>query len=664
MKFKIFAITVCTIAFTALSSQRNSGLKDFGVAYYPEAWPEERWETDLKMMHDLGINLIRIGEFNWSEFEPTEGVFNFAPYLRLLDLCEKYGVKVMMCTPTAATPKWMQADYPETEKTRIDGTKPGCGIRQSTCFTNKRFRFFARRIVEKMAEAFKDHPAVTTWQIDNELSIYGATKECHCNGCQQAYREDLKRRYGTLENLNREFNGCFWSARFTKWEDVRLPIDFRRTGWWRDYVRFLGDQVLSYALEHADILRKANPKWRLTTNNPCCSDIVRTDVLFRNLGYASADTYCFSERADALRRTCWTWTMFRGLTGSQKPFMIGETGAFCFNADIDYSFELVKPWFWLMVGHGAESVMYFRWRMSVAGEETHGAILPWDGRKTFVYDMIKKQMEEYKSLPDSIAALPFDKADVAIVHDAASYGAVLAEVATFKCPDVMRETECAILTALDRRGVKTDIVQLSSDMNLEEYRVVFLPLCFSASEDVQLKLRKYVEKGGALVAVNRLNFASPLGGYYYPKTCPVGMTDFFGVEISERRSLSRGNVELAGLTTAQEILPLPSGCYKGKPFLTRRGAGKGAAYYCTRTLTDDLARDVVVEVLKKEGVPMCEELPLSVVRMTRGPYVIIVNYSNELQEIAIESGKLLLGEPKINNQRMTINPLDVVIFHK
>jgi hypothetical protein len=61
---------------------------------------------------------------------------------------------------------------------------------------------------------------------------------------------------------------------------------------------------------------------------------------------------------------------------------------------------------------------------------------------------------------------------------------------------------------------------------------------------------------------------------------------------------------------------------------------------------------------------MREELPLSVVRMTRGPYVIIVNYSNELQEIAIESGKLLLGEPKINNQRMTINPLDVVVFRK
>ncbi len=90
----------------------NPGLVDFGVAYYPEAWPESRWETDLSMMNELGIDLIRVGEFNWGNFEPKEGVFDFAPYLRLLDRCSAHGIKVMMCTPTAATPKWIKRDYP------------------------------------------------------------------------------------------------------------------------------------------------------------------------------------------------------------------------------------------------------------------------------------------------------------------------------------------------------------------------------------------------------------------------------------------------------------------------------------------------------------------------------------------------------------------------
>ena len=652
------------LVLASLARADNGGLRDFGVAYYPEAWPEERWETDLQMMRDLGVNLIRIGEFNWSGFEPTEGVFDFKPYLRLLDLCTKYGISVMMCTPTAATPKWMQADYPETEKTRADGTQPACGIRQSSCATNERFRFFSRRIVEKMAEAFKDHPAVTTWQLDNELNIYGATGECCCKSCEKAYREDLKRRYGTLENLNKEFNGAFWSGRFTKWEDVRVPIDRNRTGWKTDYVRFLGEQFLAYTLEQAAILRKANPSWRITSNNPSCSNIVRHDTLFRDLGYAAADTYCASSKPDATLIPAWTWTSFRGLTGVQRPFMIGETGPFCFDTDCDNSFDLVKPWFWLMIGHGAESVMYFRWRMSVAGEETHGAILPWDGKKTFVYDMIKKQMDEYRSLPESIARLPLDKSDVAIVHDAASHISTLSLAVSFKKPDQTMFTEAYLLSALERRGVKTDIVQLADDLDLSQYRVVFLPLCLSVSQSFQAKIRRYVADGGVVVAVNRLNFLSPMGGYYYPETCPVGMTDLFGIEISERRTISYGNVELAEPTTAETFLKHEGGCFMKKPLLTRQANGRGVAWYCTRTLDEETAGKVVKTVLGREGVAMRELLPVGVSRMTRGKYVIYVNYTPEPAEVANEEGDLLLGAPEVADRRMTIKPNDVVVYKR
>ena len=217
-------------------------------------------------MKGLGINLIRIGEFNWSKFEPTEGVFDFRPYLRLLDLCEKYEIKVMMCTPTAATPKWMQRDYPETEKTRADGTNPGPGIRQSSCASSEKFRFFSRRITEKMAEAFRNHPAVTTWQLDNELSVFGATGLCECERCRQGFIGYLKTRFGTLEELNQAFNGPFWSSVFTKWDDIRLPLSGMRGGWRTEYIRYQGECFRTYLLEQAAILRKANPRWRLTTN--------------------------------------------------------------------------------------------------------------------------------------------------------------------------------------------------------------------------------------------------------------------------------------------------------------------------------------------------------------------------------------------------------------
>ena len=31
----------------------------FGVDYYPEHWPRERWETDAQLMKEMGIQVVR-----------------------------------------------------------------------------------------------------------------------------------------------------------------------------------------------------------------------------------------------------------------------------------------------------------------------------------------------------------------------------------------------------------------------------------------------------------------------------------------------------------------------------------------------------------------------------------------------------------------------------
>ena len=92
----------------------------FGCAYDPEAWPCENWERDRADMKELGLSIIRVGEFNWSGFEPEEGRFDFSDYREFLSLCERYGIDVMMCTPTATIPPWMHRRYPECEKSRRD----------------------------------------------------------------------------------------------------------------------------------------------------------------------------------------------------------------------------------------------------------------------------------------------------------------------------------------------------------------------------------------------------------------------------------------------------------------------------------------------------------------------------------------------------------------
>ena len=55
----------------------------FGVDYHPEHWvypydgtpeaPESRWERDVELMVQAGVNVVRMGEFAWGCYEPEEG---------------------------------------------------------------------------------------------------------------------------------------------------------------------------------------------------------------------------------------------------------------------------------------------------------------------------------------------------------------------------------------------------------------------------------------------------------------------------------------------------------------------------------------------------------------------------------------------------------------
>lgn len=44
-----------------------------GAAWYPEQWPESRWDADLSLMEAAHIHVVRVGEFAWSSLEPREG---------------------------------------------------------------------------------------------------------------------------------------------------------------------------------------------------------------------------------------------------------------------------------------------------------------------------------------------------------------------------------------------------------------------------------------------------------------------------------------------------------------------------------------------------------------------------------------------------------------
>ncbi len=114
-----------------------------GVDYYPEHWPEERWGTDLKLMHEAGFNVVRLAEFSWVLMEPSEGQYDFAWLDRVLKLCEKYDIHAILGTPTAIMPAWLAQKYPEALAVRANGKRIVWGGRRHNCFSDEDFARWA-----------------------------------------------------------------------------------------------------------------------------------------------------------------------------------------------------------------------------------------------------------------------------------------------------------------------------------------------------------------------------------------------------------------------------------------------------------------------------------------------------------------------------------------
>src|SRR5690606_14389862 len=240
-----------------------------GVCYYPEQWPEEMWEDDMIRMKETGISLIRVGEFAWSIFEPTEGNYQFKDFDYMLRLAHKHGLKVIIGTPTATPPAWLTEKYPEVLNATVEGHLLHHGLRRHTTYTSTTYHRLSAAITEALVLHYKDNPAVVGWQLDNEFNC--EIGEFYSESDHEAFREWVKQRYGTLEKLNDAWGTVFWSQTYSSWSQVHLP---RLVPGGKqpnphlalDEKRFISDSVIAYAKIQADIIAEHAPHHFITTN--------------------------------------------------------------------------------------------------------------------------------------------------------------------------------------------------------------------------------------------------------------------------------------------------------------------------------------------------------------------------------------------------------------
>ena len=385
----------------------------FGVDYYPEHWPRERWETDARLMKEMGVQVVRMAEFSWFKMEPAEGEFDFEWLEDAVALLDSYGIKTVLGTPTAAPPAWIIQKNPEIQPIDREGRRRHFGGRHHDCQSNAVYRAHISRFVTAYAKRFADNPGVIGWQIDNELgNSHGDL--CMCDSCKRQFQAWLHKKYGTIEALNDAWGTAFWSQGYNHFEQIGTPLLTavgENPSAMLDWKCFCSDLIVDFAAHQARILREICPNHFITHNFMCFDNKVNYYDLAGLLDFVSNDIYPAGHwqkqphQPDSELAAC--HDVIRGY--KKKPFWMMEQQSGMAGWEImGRALEPGQMSAWAMqsVAHGADAVVFFRWRTCAMGTEQywHG-ILGHSGNPGRTYHEAKRLTETFAKYMEDLRAV-------------------------------------------------------------------------------------------------------------------------------------------------------------------------------------------------------------------------------------------------------------------
>lgn len=505
-----------------------------GASWYPEMWPETEWPADLARMREIGFNIVRLFEFAWHRFEPEEGRYDFAWARRLLDLCHEAGIAVMIGTPTAAPPAWLTTRYPEVLQTDAAGRRSTHGQRKHYSVYSAKYRELCAGLVRKMADELASHPALHSWQIDNEMGGGDFSAET-----QAGFHDWLRKRYGTVGTLNETWGLEFWSQAYQDFAQIPMPTasvgsievpERHHPSLILAMARYNNDAWSRFIREQCAIIRGKSDK-PITSNMTAGLGMnwFQHNRLLDRVGYSiysDLDHYDWTvERLDRMRAEkplpYWVLETAPNWSGGGRQWNIHHSG------------DGVRAYTWLTQILGGSMMLYWQWRSHWAGQEMqHGTCVSATGRWRPGRESWKQITDERRDHADWMEAHPSAPAAVGIVlSNESAWGFSIDPITDdMRYGDRWRSDHYLPLV---HNHIWRDII--SPDADISRYQALLLPLLPIVPPALRAQLEPWVRSGGHLLL-------GPLTGYRTGEWTAFrdrelgGLEDLIGGEVSTQFS--------------------------------------------------------------------------------------------------------------------------------
>ena len=646
----------------------------YGAAYYDEYMPTSRVDEDMRLMKDAGMNVIRIAESTWSTWEPREGEFDFTSLHRMLRGAQKYGIDVIVGTPTYAIPPWLARKYPDILAETHSGPSR-YGHRQNMDITHPGYRFHCERIIRRLMEEVQQYDHVIGFQLDNETKPYDT---CGARA-QQLFRQWLMDKFGTVENLNRAFGLAYWSNSLGSWEDlpdVRGTINNSLAAEYEAFQRNLVTEFLLWQRSIVDEYRRAD---QFVTHNfdyewRDYSHALQPDAdqfrAARAVTVAGCDIYHPTASHLTGAEISFGGDLARGLKGGENFFVL-ETQAQGPVGRLPWPGQLRLQAF-AHIANGANMVEYWHWHSIHNAVECHWkGVLSHDFTPGAVYQEAKTIGADFARLSPRLKNLQ-RRSDVAFLVSNRSLTGLKHSYA-FAGPnygDILRW----LYDSFFRLNVSVDILD-DTARDFSGYKLVVTPGLYCGSDALLEALREYVRGGGQLLSSFRSFFCDE--NLKIRTACqPGGLTDVFGMTYDNFTVPE----EVPGVRQWMELLRPEEGtqvllgydhpAYAPYAAATWHPYGSGSAAYIAAMLESPALDALLERLLPKMGIRL---LPC------RWPLIVkegmndagerirfLLNYSSQPQTWQADRGcrELLSDKPLSPGESLPLAPWGAAVIRE
>ncbi|MEL0456951.1 beta-galactosidase [Flavobacteriaceae bacterium SZ-1-7] len=661
-------------------------LTTVGAYYYPEHWEPSQWNRDLKKMADMGFEFTHFAEFAWAQLEPQEGVYDFDWLDKAVDIAAKNNLKVIMCTSTATPPVWLVRKYPEVLLTREDGTKLDHGSRQHASFSNEFYRKYALKMIAKLAKHYGNDNRIMGWQLDNEprsTSDYGPDATIR-------FRNWLKNKYKTIEDLNKAWGTNFWSGTYNNFSEINIPT-YNQWGinlyQKLDHSRFADSETASFLDEQATTIKKyANRSQWITSNY-----IPMYDARFiggsKELDFISYTRYMvYGEskgiglkgyRVGDYLRIAMANDYFRPISPLYGVMELQPGQVNWGSINSQPLPGAVHLWLWHVFSGGSKFACTYRFRAPIYGfEQYHYGIIGPDGVTPTNGGLeYKKFIDEINLLREKITSskVPKEylKRKTAILYNPDNTVAIDQNKQT-----TAWNTEKHVLKyykSLKSFGAPVDFIR--DTMDFSKYPVIIAPAYQQMGLKLIGKLKDYVQKGGNLVMSCRTGHQDEFGHLWEAKHAKP-IYELIGGEIPfydllqpyASDSITMDNQKYAWSIWGDVLMPngktdtwatYEGDFYEGKSAVTFNKLGKGTVTYVgADSNSGDLEQAVLNKLYKKLGISV-ESYPEGVIVEYRDGLGIAMNYSDTSYKMELSAkNEILLGNEEIKTAGVLVWKID------